>query len=156
MAAVLTAPTGAVAGKHRLRPPPDVLLHPDRGMPFSRFQKQTHDQRSFKPFNQGTRPSVMDTAVDPYILGDRASYYDIRTGLIRNSITDNLHDMKRNEQMTRKMSVASGDPPQKKSAYERPQLESWQVKRKPLPWPPRDKPESGQTPLWAFSKDLGN
>lgn len=151
VAAVLTAPTGALARDKRLRPPPDVLLHPDRGMPFSRFAKTTHDQRSFKPFNQGTRLPVMDASIDPYNLGAKPSYYDVRSGLVRNSITDNLHDMKRNEQAAHKVSVANGDP-QKKSTEPKPRLESWQVKAKPLPWPPRQKTESGQTQLSALNK----
>ncbi|HZR84840.1 MAG TPA: hypothetical protein VFD92_27340 [Candidatus Binatia bacterium] len=95
-----------MAGKRRLRPPPDVTLHPDRGMPFGRFSKTTHDQRVFKPLNQGTRLPVMDPAIDPYNLGTRGGVYDPQTGQIRGSLVDTATDLRRAQEGIRRAEQA--------------------------------------------------
>jgi hypothetical protein len=94
--------TSAFAGGRRLRPPPDVTLHPDRGMTFSRFSKTSHDQRVFKAMNQATRLPVMDPAVDPYNLGLRSNVYDPQSGQIRGSLSDAYQSIRRAQEASRR------------------------------------------------------
>jgi hypothetical protein len=97
----------AFAGGKRLRPPPSVSLHPDRGMTFSRFSKTSHDQRVFGPLNQATRLPVMNPAIDPYNLHARSSVYDPQTGQIRGSVTDAARDIRRAQEAIRRAEAAS-------------------------------------------------
>jgi hypothetical protein len=91
----LTGPSAGWARSKRLRPPPDVTLHPDRGMTFSRFGKTSHDQRVFKSLNQGTRLPVMDPSIDPYNLNLKSSVYEPQTGQIRGSLNDAYTSVRR-------------------------------------------------------------
>jgi hypothetical protein len=95
-------PEEAFAGGKRLRPPASVSLHPDRGMTFGRYSKTSHDQRVFKPLNQGTRLPTMDPAIDPYNLNMRTSVYEPSTGQIRGSLTDTVRDMRRAQEASRR------------------------------------------------------
>ncbi len=89
--------------KTKRRLPPDVVLHPDRGMGFSRFSKASHDQRLFKSLNDATRLPLRDPALDPYNLVDRGvSTYDIQTGQIRGSLTDHYAEIRRGEETDRR------------------------------------------------------
>ena len=70
-------------------------------MPFGRLSKTSHDQRIFKPLNQGTRLVVMDPAVDPYNSVISGSVYDPQSGSIRGSLTDTVREMRRFEEASR-------------------------------------------------------
>lgn len=97
--------TGAAPAEARSkrRLPPDVVLHPDRGLGITRFSKASHDQRLFKSLNEATRLPVRDPNLDPYNLVDRGvSTYDIQTGQIRGSLTDHYTEIRRGEENARR------------------------------------------------------
>jgi hypothetical protein len=94
---------GKAEARSKRRMPPDVVLHPDRGMGITRFSKSTHDQRLFKSLNSATRLPLRDPHLDPYNLHDRGvSTYDIQTGQIRGSLTDHYEAIKRGEETDRR------------------------------------------------------
>lgn len=94
---------GAAEARSKRRMPPDVVLHPDRGMGITRFSKSTHDQRLFKSLNSATRLPRRDPHLDPYNLHDRGvSTYDIQTGQIRGSLSDHYESIKRGEETDRR------------------------------------------------------
>ena len=102
-AALLAFGAAPARAKTKRRLPPDVVLHPDRGMGFSRFSKASHDQRLFKSLNDATRLPLRDPALDPYNLVDRGvSTYDIQTGQIRGSLTDHYAEIRRGEETDRR------------------------------------------------------
>jgi hypothetical protein len=107
------------AGGKRLRPPPDVTLHPDRGMSFTRFSKTSHDQRVFKPLNQGTRLPLMDPAIDPYNLVMKPSVYEPQTGQVRGSITDAYRSIRRAQDASRRATRDASASTQRRSSKSR-------------------------------------
>lgn len=103
IAALLAAASGPAEARSKRRMPPDVVLHPDRGMGISRFSKASHDQRLFKSLNDATRLPLRDPALDPYNLVDRGtSTYDIQTGQIHGSLTDHYAAIRRGEETERR------------------------------------------------------
>jgi len=102
LATLVSAP-GPADARTKRRLPPDVVLHPDRGMGFTRFSKSSHDQRLFKPLNDATRLPTRDPGLDPYNLIDRGvSTYDIQTGQIRGSLTDYYSTIRHGEETDRR------------------------------------------------------
>ncbi len=118
--AIALLPAPAQARSKRLRPPPNVLLHPDRGMTFGRLSKIEHDQRAFKPLNQGTRLPKIDPAIDPYQPAVRPNVYDPQTGVIRGSLSDALRAVRRGEDLTKRSREASRGATAVRSANAKP------------------------------------
>lgn len=102
-AAIVAGSAGVSEARSKRRLPPDVVLHPDRGLGISRFSKASHDQRLFKSLNEATRLPLRDPNLDPYNLLDRGgSTYDIQTGQIRGSLTDHYAAIRRGEETDRR------------------------------------------------------
>ena len=101
--AVSTLAAGPAQARSRRQLPPDVILHPDRGIGISRFSKASHDQRLFKSINNGTRLPGYDPAIDPYnnVLS-QGSTYDIQTGQVRGSLSDHYAEIRREEENARR------------------------------------------------------
>lgn len=103
VSALVSLAAGPAEARSKRRLPPDVVLHPDRGMGITRFSKASHDQRLFKPLNEATRLPLRDAGIDPYNLVDRGvSTYDIQTGQIRGSLTDHYSAIRRGEETDRR------------------------------------------------------
>lgn len=98
-----TLAAGPAQARSRRQLPPDVILHPDRGIGISRFSKASHDQRLFKSINNGTRLPGYDPAIDPYnnVLS-QGSTYDIQTGQVRGSLSDHYAEIRREEENARR------------------------------------------------------
>jgi hypothetical protein len=101
LALLLLAPGLSHAGSGSL--PPDVDLDPDRGMSFGRLPKTSFDRRVFDPMKKALTSRAMDPAIDPYNPVVRPSRYEPATGKIRDSYTDQVRDMRRDEEARRKM-----------------------------------------------------
>jgi hypothetical protein len=97
---LLLAPVVAYAGSGSL--PPDVDLDPDRGMSFGRLPKTSFDRRVFDPMKKSLTSQAMDPAIDPYNPIVRPSRYEPGTGRIRDSYTDQVREMRRDEEARRK------------------------------------------------------
>lgn len=97
---LLVAPGVARAGSGSL--PPDVDLDPDRGMSFGRLPKTSFDRRVFDPMKKALSSQAMDPAIDPYNPVVRPSRYEPATGRIRDSYTDQVREMRRDEEARRK------------------------------------------------------
>lgn len=100
LATLLLAPGVARAGSGSL--PPDVDLDPDRGMSFGRLPKTSFDRRVFDPMKKALTSQAMDPAIDPYNPVVRPSRYEPGTGRIRDSYTDQVREMRRDEEARRK------------------------------------------------------
>ena len=100
LATILLAPGVARAGSGSL--PPDVDLDPDRGMSFGRLPKTSFDRRVFDPMKKALTSQAMDPAIDPYNPVVRPSRYEPATGRIRDSYTDQVREMRRDEEARRK------------------------------------------------------
>jgi len=100
----LAAPATARAGSSSL--PPDVDLDPDRGMTFGRLPKTSFDRRVFDPMKKSLTSQAMDPAIDPYNPVIKSSRYEPGTGKIRDSLTDKVREMRRNEETARKNRAA--------------------------------------------------
>lgn len=100
LVALLAAPATALAGSGSL--PPDVDLDPDRGMSFGRLPKTSFDRRVFDPMKKSLTSQVMDPSVDPWNPVVRPSRYEPGTGKIRDSYSDKVRDMRRDEEARRK------------------------------------------------------
>lgn len=102
-AGILCGVTAPAEARSKRRLPPDVSLHPDRGLGITRFSKSSHDQRLFKSLNEATRLPGRDPGLDPYNMLDRGvSTYDIQTGQIRGSLTDHYSAVRRGEEEHRR------------------------------------------------------
>jgi hypothetical protein len=99
--ALLAAPSSGLAGGSRSLPP-DVDLDPDRGMSFGRLPKTSFDRRVFDPMKRSLGSQAMDPSIDPYNPVARPSRYEPATGKIRDSLSDKLRDLRRNEEAARK------------------------------------------------------
>lgn len=97
---MLLAPGVARAGSGSL--PPDVDLDPDRGMSFGRLPKTSFDRRVFDPMKKALTSQAMDPTIDPYNPVVRPSRYEPGTGRIRDSYTDQVREMRRDEEARRK------------------------------------------------------
>jgi hypothetical protein len=100
LAVLLLVPRLSHAGSGSL--PPDVDLDPDRGMSFGRLPKTSFDRRVFDPMKKAFTSQAMDPAIDPYNPVVRPSRYEPATGRIRDSYTDQVRDMRRDEEARRK------------------------------------------------------
>lgn len=100
LAALLLAPAVALAGSGSL--PPDVDLDPERGMSFGRLPKTSFDRRVFDPMKRSLTSQAMDPAIDPYNPVVRPSRYEPGTGRIRDSYSDQVRRMRREEEARRK------------------------------------------------------
>lgn len=99
----------AEARSRRASRPPNVAVHPDRGMGFTRFSKTSHDQKLLSPLNQGTKLPGVDPSIDPYNLGPKPSTYDIQTGTIHGSLGDHDRDIRRAEDAARRNSQQAAE-----------------------------------------------
>ena len=97
---LLGAPGIGHAGSGSL--PPDVDLDPDRGMSFGRLPRTSFDRRVFDPMKKALTSQAMDPAIDPYNSVVRPSRYEPATGRIRDSYTDQVREMRRDEEARRK------------------------------------------------------
>jgi len=111
--AFIAMPAVGLAGGSRSLPP-DVDLDPDRGMSFGRLPKTSFDRRVFDPMKQSLGSKAMDPAIDPYNPVVRPSRYEPSTGKIRDSLSDKVRDLRRNEEAARK--ARSGDSRQSADA----------------------------------------
>lgn len=100
----LAAPVSALGGSSSL--PPDVDLDPDRGMTFGRLPKTSFDRRVFDPMKKSLTSQAMDPSIDPYNPVIKSSRYEPGTGKIRDSLTDKVREMRRNEETARKNRAA--------------------------------------------------
>jgi len=100
----VAATSPAYAGSGSL--PPDVDLDPDRGMTFGRLPKTSFDRRVFDPMKRSLASQAMDPSIDPYNPVVRSSRYEPGTGKIRDSLTDKVRDLRRNEETARKNRAA--------------------------------------------------
>lgn len=112
LTAFLLAPSVARAGSGSL--PPDVDLDPDRGMSFGRLPKTSFDRRVFDPTKKALTSQAMDPAIDPYNPVVRPSRYEPGTGRIRDSYTDKVREIRREEEEARRK-TRSSDPDEAKS-----------------------------------------
>jgi len=103
-AALVVVSASAYAGSSSL--PPDVDLDPDRGMTFGRLPKTSFDRRVFDPMKRALTSQAMDPAIDPYNSTVKASRYEPGTGKIRDSLTDKVRDLRRDEETARKNRAA--------------------------------------------------
>ena len=106
-ATLLAAPRLALAGSSSL--PPDVDLDPDRGMSFGRLPKTSFDRRVFDPMKKSLTSQVMDPAIDPWNPVVRPSRYEPGTGKIRDSYSDKVRAMRRDEEARRKTRTVAGE-----------------------------------------------
>jgi hypothetical protein len=95
------ASTAVFAESSKLKRPPDVDLDPERGMTFGRIPKTSFDGRMYGPLKQGLRSRTMDSTIDPYNSVLQTDRYEPHTGKIRNSLTDTVRSMRRNEELRR-------------------------------------------------------
>jgi hypothetical protein len=105
LATLAFVPAFAFAGG-RSSLPPDVDLDPDRGMSFGRLPKTSFDRRVFEPMKRSLTSQAMDPAIDPYNPVVRPSRYEPGTGKIRDSYTDQLREVRRREEQSRKSRAA--------------------------------------------------
>lgn len=108
LAALLAAPSTALAGSGSSLPP-DVDLDPDRGMSFGRLPKTSFDRRVFDPMKKSLTSQVMDPSVDPWNPVVRPSRYEPGTGKIRDSYSDKVRQMRRDEEARRKTRTVERD-----------------------------------------------
>ena len=97
----------ALAGSGSL--PPDVDLDPDRGMSFGRLPKTSFDRRVFDPMKKSLTSQAMDPEIDPYNPVVKPSRYEPGTGRIRDSYTDKVRELRRDEEARRKMRTTEPD-----------------------------------------------
>jgi hypothetical protein len=102
LAALLALPAIALAGQHHL--PPDVDLDPDRGMSFVRLPKTSFERSDLEVMKKMLSSRAMDPTIEPYNSPIRSSRYDASTGRIRDSINDNLREMRHSEDVARQFS----------------------------------------------------
>lgn len=107
LATLLLIPAVARAGSGSL--PPDVDLDPDRGMSFGRLPKTSFDRRVFDPMKKALTSQAMDPAIDPYNPVVRPSRYEPATGRIRDSYTDKVREIRREEEARRKTRPTDSD-----------------------------------------------
>jgi hypothetical protein len=112
LATLLIAPGVSWAGSGSL--PPDVDLDPDRGMSFGRLPKTSFDRRVFDPMKKSLTSQAMDPDIDPYNPVVKPSRYEPGTGRIRDSYTDKVRELRRDEEARRK--TRTTDPDANKSA----------------------------------------
>lgn len=108
LAALLAAPSTALAGSGSSLPP-DVDLDPDRGMSFGRLPKTSFDRRVFDPMKKSLNSQVMDPSVDPWSPAVRPSRYEPGTGKIRDSYSDKVRQLRRDEEARRKTRTVERD-----------------------------------------------
>ena len=104
VAALVALASPGHAGSSSL--PPDVDLDPDRGMTFGRLPKTSFDRRVFDPMKKALTSQAMDPAIDPYNSVIRSSRYEPGTGKIRDSYTDKVRELRRDEETARKNRAA--------------------------------------------------
>jgi hypothetical protein len=109
LAALLAVPAIALAGQHHL--PPDVDLDPDRGMSFVRLPKTSFERRELEVMKKMLSSRAMDPAIEPYNSPIHSSRYDPSTGRIRDSINDNLREMRHNEDVARQFAGSTKPAP---------------------------------------------
>lgn len=112
LASLLLVPGVALAGSGSL--PPDVDLDPERGMSFGRLPKTSFDRRVFDPMKRSLTSQAMDPAIDPYNPVVRPSRYEPATGRIRDSYTDKVRELHRDEEARRK--TRTTEPAARKTA----------------------------------------
>ncbi|MBM4242315.1 MAG: hypothetical protein FJ148_00645 [Deltaproteobacteria bacterium] len=99
LVALLIAPRAAVAGSGSL--PPDVDLDPDRGMSFGRLPKTSFDRRASDPLKNALDSRAMDPSIDPWNPVVRPSRYEPGTGKIRDSYSDKVRELRRDNEARR-------------------------------------------------------
>lgn len=118
LATLVLTPGAVRAGTGSL--PPDVDLDPDRGMSFGRLPKTSFDRRVFDPMKKALTSQAMDPAIDPYNPVVRPSRYEPGTGRIRDSYTDKVREIRREEEARRKTRSTDSDEAKNAPLYVNP------------------------------------